>query len=164
MERKLNRLQNFDYATSVGYFITICTQDKKCLLSQIVGTGLCSVQHLPIGKCLETEMQNLENKYNLKFEKYVIMPNHIHMIVRLCKSLRTEQSPVPTISDIICELKSKVTKLANKEEGIVGRKIFQRSFYDRIIRDDEYQPIAQYILENPYNWQKDEYYKGEKNA
>ncbi|MFI3241661.1 MAG: hypothetical protein R3Y43_03755 [Alphaproteobacteria bacterium] len=68
----------------------------------------------------------------------------------------TPRATSPTISDLIGTLK----RFTNKK---VGFNIFQRSFYYRIICDDECLPIAQYILENPYHWHKDEYYKGDKN-
>jgi len=55
-----------------------------------------------------------------------------------------------TLSDILCALKSRSTKLANKLDRQAGRKIWQRSFHDHIIRDEkDYLKIRQYIDENP---------------
>ena len=119
-----------------------------------------------------------ERYSNIKIDTYIIMPNHVHMIVSIPsdgqewqqennqeQEQRQEQSPCPTniknptIGDIICTLKSLTTKQSNKEDNMPGRKIWQARFHDRIIRNDaEYQKIWQYIDANPTLWAEDCYY------
>lgn len=108
---------------------------------------------LPIGMICDTQLNALLNRYNIKIDKYVIMPNHIHLIVNI---EREEQSPSPTIGEIICAFKSITTKIANKNDGITGRKIWQRSYHDHIIRGDcDYKKIWDYIDTNPLKWKDD---------
>ena len=107
------------------------------------------------------------------------MTNHIHMIIsisgergfyrqyelsRKLSSERQEQSPCPTIGNIICSLKSITTKKANKQHNTSGRKIWQFRFHDHIIRNEqEYQKISHYIDTNPQTWENDCFYGIVKN-
>ena len=85
--RKPNRLKNYDYSQNGAYFITICVQDRKPILSQIiVGEGLAPpvLKLLPFGECIKEQINNLEIRYeNVKIDNYVIMPNHIHILMRI---------------------------------------------------------------------------------
>lgn len=82
-------------------------------------------------------------------KEYVIMPNHIHMIIVIDGTMRASS---PTISLLIRSFKTLTTK-------DIGFSIFQRSFYDHIIRDEEdYLTKAKYIEENPARWAEDKYY------
>ena len=144
-QRKYPRLEKYDYSSSGAYFITICTQNRKCILSRIVGRGLAPAA-------------SLEERYShLKIDWYVIMPNHIHAIIVL-DNKTAGASPRPTLTDIVCAYKSLTTAEA-KRNGFVG-KLFQDSFYEHIIRGvDDYRETVDYILNNPINWYYDELYK-----
>ena len=163
--RKPNRLKQYDYTGNGAYFITICTQNRAEILSEIiVGRGLapaeCKLSEY--GKIAEQELLNLEKRYaGVKIDKYVIMPNHIHAIISINNDLTAGASPRPTLSDIICTFKSITTRLCNKRHK--GNKIFQTSFYDHIIRGQEdFKEIWEYIDGNPQKWQNDRFYsKGE---
>ena len=106
------------------------------------------------GKIIDKAINEIQKHYECVFvDNYVVMPNHIHMIIRI---LNDSGRPmvVPTISKIIQQMKSYVTKQA-------GESIWQNKFYDHIIRDDyDYMTRYQYIDNNPSNWilKKDEYY------
>ena len=90
----------------------------------------------------------------MKVDKYVIMPNHIHLILIL-ENQAAGASPRPTIMDIVCTYKSLVTREC-KENGWSG-KLFQTSFYDHIIRDrEDYEEHLKYIYENPIRWYHNE--------
>ena len=108
-----------------------------------------------IGKIVNNSILEIPRRYNnVIVDKYVIMPNHIHMIIVIdneCESCgRTRFAP--TLSRIVKQTKGKVTKQ-------IGYSIWHRSFYDRIIRNrDEYEKIWKYIDENPLKWEEDEYY------
>ncbi|MEG1044002.1 MAG: transposase [Oscillospiraceae bacterium] len=151
-KRKQIRLQGYDYSSNGAYFVTICTNNRQELLCEICRGGALL---LPIGTICENEISQLQKRYMIKIDKYVIMPNHIHMVIVIDEE-RAEQSPSPTISDIICTFKSLTTKLSNANDNITGRKIWQRSFHDHIIRNEnEYQKICQYIDTNPQKWDED---------
>ena len=76
-QRKRNRLSNYSYSQNGAYFITICTQDRRNVLSEIVGDDAHIVPK-PYGSVVEKYIRNVP-----KIETYVIMPDHIHMIIRL---------------------------------------------------------------------------------
>ena len=152
--REPNRLKKYDYSQNGAYFITICTKDRKEILSQvIVGEGLAPpvLKLLPFGECIKEQINNLEIRYeNVKIDNYVIMPNHIHILMRI-ENQTGGASPSPTVSDIICAFKSLSTLECKKLLPI--DILFQRSYHDHIIRDDiDYQQIWQYIDKNPTKW------------
>ena len=160
-KRKPNRLENFDYGAGYSYFITICTQDRKKMLSNIVsvGEGLAppEIKTTQIGDIAEKQLLLLETRFpDLKIENFVIMPNHIHIIF----SLFTETggaSPSPTIPNVVCAFKSQCVRESRKI-GYEG-KLWQRSYHDHIIRNKkDYEEISKYIYENPINWETDEFY------
>ena len=157
--RKQIRLQNYDYSENGAYFITICTYERKCILGTIpkipnvcVGQGLCSCQLSEFGIIVNEEIENLTSRYNhINIDKYVIMPDHLHMLLSINKPLqRQEQSPCPTISDVICTLKSITTKRINKQRGTSGKTIWQSRFIDHVIRNEQdYLKHWEYIDNNP---------------
>jgi len=157
--RKNIRLKDYDYSKAGYYFITICVKDKRELLASIdVGTNCVRPSLSAYGKIVDNEISVLENAYEtVDIDKYVIIPNHIHMII----ILKDEQSSVqkiertqfvPTISRIIKQFKGSITKK-------LGFSLWQPRFHDHIIRDDnDYRRIWQYIDENPARWVDDDYY------
>lgn len=153
-KRKRNRLAGYDYSSCGAYFVTICTKDRLKILSKICRGGALL---RPIGDICELEIERIQNRFHIMIDKYVIMPNHVHMIIVIGQE-RAEQSPAPTVGDIICAFKSITTKTANKYENQPGRKIWQRSYHDHIIRNEqEYQKIWNYIDANPMKWDEDCY-------
>ena len=152
-ERKPTRLKNFDYHNNGYYFITICTHNRKKLLSKIVGQGLApaEIQLSNYGKIAKAELLELENRYDcVKIDKYVIMPDHIHVIV-VMRNSSAGASPCPTLSDVVCAFKSITTRKCNLMQP--KQKIFQTSFYDHIIRNEsDYIEVWEYIENNPCNF------------
>ncbi len=102
----------------------------------------------------------LEDRYPfLTVDRYVIMPNHIHIILIL-ESETAGASPRPTIMDMVCAYKSLTTREC-KKKGFT-EKLFQTSFYEHIIRGrEDYEEIVKYIYENPLRWYYDELYSAE---
>ena len=168
VKRKHPRLKEFDYGSSGGYFITICAQNRKQVFSKIarkndndiVGRGLAPaalVEKTSIGQIVENELKNTEKRFpNIRISESIIMPNHIHLVL-LVEGETAGASPRPTVMDFVCAFKSLATKECKKNG--YNAKIFQTSFYDRIIRNnDEYMEICNYIRLNPDNWENDELY------
>ena len=161
LKRKHPRLARYDYSTAGAYFITICTQNRKCLLSYIVGQKLApaEIRYTAYGKIAEEQLFLLEKRYPcLKIDQYVIMPNHIHAILLLDGAAGA--SPRPTITDIVCAYKSLTTRMCKKVQPI--EKLFQTSFYEHVIRGrEDYDEIAEYIANNSKQWELDKLYSAE---
>ncbi len=84
-KRKNIRLKDYDYSQNAAYFVTICTQNRECLLGEIVvGQGLCSCRLSPIGNIVEEEINALPIRYTgITISNFIVMPNHIHMIMEI---------------------------------------------------------------------------------
>lgn len=160
-KRKHPRLDHYDYSTAGAYFITICTQNRRCLLSRIVGRGLApaEIQYTAYGLIAREQLLLLEQRYpSLKIDQYVIMPNHIHAILLLEET--AGDSRRPTVMDIVCAYKSLTTRQCKKLLPV--DKLFQTSFYEHVIRGrEDYNEIAEYIVNNPKQWELDKVYSNE---
>lgn len=158
-QRKPTRLREYDYSSNGRYFVTICVQDKKLLLgSVVVGDGVLDVPKMQLsrfGLIAEKYIQNMSHKYDgISVEDYVIMPNHIHLVIGILKQ-GTSRTPSPT-NQIIPKFVSSFKRFCNREYGY---NIWQRSYHDRIIRnDEEYRKIHDYIEGNPIAWQNDKFF------
>ena len=169
-KRKPPRWQERDYNTPGGYFITICTQDKRCILSRIVGTGVLDCPQIELtecGKIVDQYIQQLSAFYHhLSVESYVIMPNHIHLLlwIKENKNLSNEngqsRTPVPTnierSNNTCSQFVSTLKRFCNKA---YGQNIWQARYHDHVIRDraDLEEHVA-YISENPLKWASDPLY------
>ena len=158
--RKKNRLKGWDYGRNGAYFITICTEGKKKLLSNIVGDGAFDVPKNVLteyGKIVDKYINSSNNINGISIDKYVIMPNHIHMIIIVENNESgTSKAPSPTNS-LIAHAISTLKRFVNKD---IGKNIFQRSFHDHIIRNEQdYQHIWTYIDNNPLKWELDCFYE-----
>ncbi|MBR4721319.1 MAG: transposase [Clostridia bacterium] len=156
LKRKTLRLKDYDYSLPNAYFITICTKNKKQILSQItVGDDdlIVPKNHLSkYGLICDKYIKNISMVYeNVTVDKYVIMPNHIHLIITI-KGTMMASSPTKSISNIIRSFKT----LVSKE---IGNSIWQRSYYDHIIRSEaDYQSVWEYIDTNILKWKNDRLY------
>lgn len=153
-KRKGLRLVGYDYGQVGGYFITICTKDRKEILSSVGAGHLAGpvVELTEIGKIVDTLIQGIPQTYpTVTVEKYVIMPNHIHLLIQIAEP-GPAGCPAPTIPKIVSALKSMTVRK-------VGKPVWQRSYYDHVIRDEsDYLRIWNYIDTNPAKWKEDEYF------
>ncbi|MBQ7986046.1 MAG: transposase [Clostridia bacterium] len=152
-KRKPTRLKDYDYSQNGAYFVTICVKDRKELLGKIVGEGLCALPKIvltPIGQEVKKSIEYVEDKYiGVKVDKYVIMPNHIHLIVVLNN---TGGHGDPPLQKLIGQLKSYTTSR-------YGDCLWQRSFHDHIIRGEaDYKKIWEYIDTNEAKREEDCFY------
>ena len=153
--RKILRLPTYDYSQNGVYFVTICTEKKqKCLVDVRRG----GVLPRPSGIVVEKEILALVDRYDIYIDKYVVMPNHVHILMTLRRAGLCP-APTPDLSAIVGAFKSLSTKAINKLDNAPGRKFWQRSYYDYAIRNEaDYLRAWQYIDENPAHWAEDEYY------
>lgn len=167
-QRKRMRLKNYDYSKPGAYFITICTHNRKHTLSRIVG----AIHESPetalteFGMIVDHIINHIPERFHARMERYVIMPNHIHMIVVIVgdEELRAiHESPLrgrSVVSQMIGYIKMNASKEIHSRYGDVI--VWQRSFHDHIIRDRrDYEEISQYIQDNPRLWREDCFYTEE---
>ena len=181
-KRKAIRLKGYDYSTPGAYFITVCTKNREQMLSEIVvGTdvpdGPCTdeknISILTVyGKVADKYINQINNFYeNISVDKYVIMPNHIHFLIRviadengnmqhICGPHGPSGTSVPTKS-VISNFVSTFKRFCNKE---FGENIWQTRSHDHVIRTQkEYDKIWEYIEMNPLLWKDDCFYVVEKD-
>lgn len=169
--RKLNRIKDYDYSQNGYYYITICTHNREEILGNIKSNSNklqysfndIVVNLTNIGKLVEQEILNTNIiRNNIKINNYIIMPNHVHMIIEINNPKGTLQR-APTVHKfgdsisnsipiIVGHIKGAVTKNINKEH-ISNHNIWQRNYYEHIIRTDvEYLEICKYMVENPLRY------------
>ena len=158
--RKQLRLENFDYNSPGSYFITVCTQKRAPILGRIVGGGALDAPSVELSNAGIVVKKHIDRinliDAHLTVDKYVIMPNHIHLLFS-SENDAAGASPCPTISDVVCSFKSLTTRKC-KQAGW-NNSVFQTSFHDHIIRNrDDYREIWHYIHTNPQRWKSDEFY------
>lgn len=152
--RKHNRLKNYNYNTNGAYFVTLCTKDKRKILwnsvGETCGRPLEASPLSKIGLMVEDEINRIQKIHpTVVIDKYVIMPNHIHLIVLLQCNENGRPQVAPTISRIIQQFKGAIVKKAE-------HPLWQRSFHDHIIRNEQdYKEIWNYIENNPSTWNND---------
>jgi len=165
--RKRARLQDYNYSTPGYYFVTICTCGRKNILSQIIGDSIPHLQLTKYGKIAEQELLSVPMRYeNVEINKYIIMPNHIHLIIRITERINPFPTKKHDISNIIGKYKAAVTRnVGNAFMHSAKQKIWQRSFHDHVIRGEkDYQKIWQYIDTNHLKWKEDCFYNSETEA
>ena len=154
-DRKPNRLKNFNYSSADAYFITICIAERAKILCDIVGGGDLDAPEVDL-----TDEGQIILKYIIGFEKvkgahidnFVIMPNHIHMIIRIDETDISSTRANEKIPRMVSAFK----RFCNAE---IGRDIFQRTYFARVIRDEhDYEMIWEYIETNPAKWKNDCFY------
>ena len=153
--RKDIRLKGYDYSSEGLYFVTICTRGLENTLSEVVGEDNIlpyGIRLSEVGGIVEASIARIPEIYpSICVDCYVIMPNHLHMIIGI--NLQGGRIiSAPTISKVVGYFKQSVSKKC-------GGSIWQSSFQDRVIRDEaEYELLRKYIKGNPTNWKKDRYY------
>ena len=151
--RKKNRLENYDYSTCGAYFLTICTSARRNYFWNKVGATIGRPQDVELstyGKIVDEVINNIPTVYPaIMIERYVIMPDHIHLLLRICVDEDGRPMVAPTMSRVVQQLKGTVTKR-------IGVSIWQKLFFDHIIRNQkDYEEHINYIYENPMRWRFD---------
>lgn len=148
--RRSIRLCGHDYAAMGTYFVTICTIERECLLSKIVN-GKAALN--AYGRCADTALLWLPKQYPfVELDAYVVMPNHLHAILRISPG-GSRTAPQKSLGRLVGAFKTVSTKWMNVIRDTPGEAVWQRNYYDRIIRtDEELQNVRRYIVENPSRW------------
>lgn len=169
--RRSIRLPRYNYSSYGYYFVTICTHDRYELFGKIVGAtrGSSLIRRRPgsiqiqmvlnkYGKIVENIWTTLPDHHAVKLDEYQIMPNHIHFIIVLLGGPKLGGSrPAPTtLGTVVGLLKSECTKQIRREMGNLDKIVWQRNYYENVIRDEQsLNKTRQYIKNNPINWKFD---------
>jgi putative transposase len=177
--RRSIRLPGYDYSEEGWYFVTVCVQNRLCLLGDITENRM---QLYEAGLMIEVWWRKLGGKFpNVQTDEYVVMPNHFHGIVSVgaapCgrpdadvpknEGVVPQESGqphgvAPTIGDIVSWFKTMTTNhyIRGVKQGgwePFFKKLWQRNYYEHVIRNEkELNHFRQYIANNPANWQTDE--------
>jgi putative transposase len=151
--RRNPRLHGYDYATAGEYFVTACTHQRRLLFATIRDERVVPSR---LGEIAIEEWIKTTTLAGVRRDAWVLMPNHFHAIGCL------EPSPdVPrrtALATVVGQFKAATTRRARQWTQRGGR-IWQRGFYDRIIRNDrELDSIREYIETNPARWTDDKHY------
>jgi len=180
--RRSIRLQGYDYRQAGGYFITLVTQDRACLFGEVVDGEVRMNEYGQIAWEEWFRSAEIRREIRLYPDEFVVMPNHIHGVIWIVETCggATGASPQPhaptivrahrraplhraplqrpprSLSSFVAGFKSAVTKRINEHRGTPGAPVWQRNYYEHIIRnEDDLEAIRHYILTNPSRWHED---------
>lgn len=167
-KRKPTRLKGYDYSTPGMYFLTICVKHRKQLLGEIVGCGDFDAPQMILsehGQILDRHINLMGEKYShIKIDKYVIMPNHFHLILYITDCASNKNGASETAAPYSNETSKFISLLKRYCNREYGENIWQSSFHDHIIRDEkDYQKIWEYIDTNVIRWEEDCFYHNERS-
>jgi putative transposase len=145
--RRRLRLAEFDYAQPGFYFVTICTERRRCILGEVIEAG---VVLSPIGTLVQQVWRSIDNHHSrVQLDEFVVMPNHLHGIVQLSDG-------TVTLANVIGTFKSLSTKTVNALRATPCARLWQRSYHEHVIRDESaLERIREYIVNNPAKWHLD---------
>jgi len=172
--RRSIRLRGYDYAGPGAYFVTICTHERAPLFGRVVDGEMVLNEYGEIVREEWFKTARVRLYVVLYDDEFVVVPNHIHGIIWIvntpthdavgawrrraptCRAHTTEQfgKPVPgSIPTIVRSYKSAVTRRINQMRGTLGAPVWQRNYYEHIIRDERVlNAIRRYIRQNPLRW------------
>lgn len=169
--RRSIRLKEFDYSQPGWYYVTICTQNKKCLFGAILKSKMVLNEY---GKIVEEEwLKTKEIRKNIDLDYYCVMPNHLHGIIIIENKIvgansnsplqynyenkKKLISPSQTIGAIVRGFKGAVTKQINGLRNTPGNVVWQRNYFEHILRkENDLYNTRNYIQNNPLKWELDE--------
>lgn len=177
-QRQSIRLKRYDYSSPGAYCITICIQNRACLLGEI-HRGV--VQLSDAGRMVQQAWLQLPERFpQIALDAFVIMPNHIHGILVLTNPVgaslvgdqnggRAPTRDAPTESrPILGEVVGAFKSITTHEYAIAvhhhnwepfDKRLWQRNYYEHIVRSEErLQTLREYILNNPTSWELDQLY------
>ena len=167
--RRSIRLKNYDYSQAGAYFITLCIQNRECLLGEIIDWKM---QLSPAGENVFLQWTNLPQRFPcLELDAFVVMPNHFHAIFFInpvgaplaapCfkSNDKDAASSAPTVGKILRVFKSISGIEGNRLLNRSNQPFWQRNYWEHVIRDEkELMVLRQYTQNNPDQWELDSLY------
>ena len=174
-ERRSTRLRGYDYSTAGAYFITACTQDRLLLFGQVVRGEMAANR---LGAVVEDCWTELPDHYDVALDAFMVMPNHVHGVIVIEDEPTAADAGAaadadvgagfkpafPTaanakrhgVPEIIRAFKTFSARRINDVRGTPGAPVWQRGFYDRVLRSEaELNRVRTYIEDNPRKWSED---------
>jgi REP element-mobilizing transposase RayT len=172
--RRSIRLKGYDYTQPGAYFVTLVTHDRECLFGEIVDGEMRLNE---AGRMAEWTWFDLPNHIdNIELDAFVVMPNHVHGIIIIREPVGAGSEPAPTepaptsaptapppanrnhgLPEIVRQFKTFSARRINALRNITGRPVWQRNYYEHIIRDEKsLKRIREYIAANPQQWANDD--------
>lgn len=157
-KRKPIRLPGFDYSSPNAYFITVCVESRQNLFWKQLSPSLTDPENIQLseyGQMAANAISNIPLRYPfISVDRYIVMPNHVHLLLQIHQSNDDHSANRRTISTVINQLKGYVSKQ-------MGFSPWQKSFYEHIIRNAaDYLEKWKYIEENPFKIAQDDLCKG----
>jgi putative transposase len=156
--RRSIRLAEYDYADAGAYFVTVCANGRECLFGEITD-GVMVLNGFGV-IVREEWLRTSEIRKEIILDEFVVMPNH--GIIVITNDVGATQRVAPTgpvsgsVGAIIGQFKSAVTKRINQIRDNPGVPVWQRNYFERVIRNDrELTAIREYIVNNPVKWAMD---------
>lgn len=151
-KRKPNRLPEFSYDTPGAYFITICTVQRGNVFWKDVGAIIDRPENVPLnetGRIVDACIREIPKCYpEVSVDHYVVMPDHVHLLLQIHDG---RSMIAPTIGRVVKQMKGAASKGA-------GRSLWQKSYYDHVIRGQaDYLDAWNYIEGNPGKRETDLY-------
>ncbi|MCL4534335.1 MAG: transposase [Bacteroidetes bacterium] len=165
--RRSIRLKGYDYSQSGAYFVTICTHNRQQLFGSVIGDEMLLNR---LGRIVHQEwLRSSEIRAEVELGEFVVMPNHIHGVVIIRDDATTLAPGTGSVSGtagrkrqprslgaFVAGFKAATTKHINESRQSPGTPVWQRNYYEHIVRNDEsLYEIEEYILNNPLNWAMD---------
>ena len=165
--RRSLRLKDYDYSQPGAYFVTICTNNRECILCEIIGAD---INYIPISEMVEKWWLKISDKFpNMELDEFILMPNHIHGIIVI---VGADLCVCPNKADMGGHIGSPLQRVIQWFKTMTTNeyirnvkmnnwppfngKLWQRNFYEHIIRNEkELSVIREYIANNPLNWHVD---------
>ena len=166
--RQSIRLKGWDYSGAGYYFVTICTHGRENIFGEMVdGVMVLSA----LGEIVREEwLKTAVLREYVVLGTFIIMPNHLHGILvfhnptqfpavgatRWVAQEREGTLQKGSLGSVLGQFKSAVTKRYDKVNETSGVKVWQRGYYERIVRNErELNAIQWYVENNPVRWAED---------
>jgi len=153
--RKSIRYPGFDYSSTGAYFVTLTTASRHPLFGNIINGVM---EPNPFGHIVEEEWEKTPlMRPEVELGVYQIMPDHFHAVIifhektnlTADQSLGLQRKP-RSLGSLIAGFKAAVTRRINQKRNFPNKPVWQRNYYDRIIRnEEEWERIHLYIMSNP---------------
>ncbi len=163
--RHSTRLKEYDYSSEGAYFVTVCVEHRECLLGQVID-GDMTINDW--GRVVEDAWKEVAEHWPaVELDAFVVMPNHFHGIVILHTeadgtgkegggTLPLQSVAGPTLGAVVAYWKYQTSKKINQIRQTPGLRLWQRNYYDRIIRSEQMLDKARhYVACNPARWAED---------
>jgi len=165
--RRSIRMPKFDYASGGVFFVTICVKGRECLFGEVVE---CQMRLNEAGRLAVDCWESIAvHRRNVELDTYVVMPNHVHGLLRVAPvgatlaspssepALRVAHGPPPnSIGAIVGAFKADVSRRMNRLRLARRHSVWQRDYHDHLVRNDRaLDRIRNYIAANPARWSTD---------